>query len=164
MYPRVQSRIELKLGGGLHGLKTGYKDVYTDFKGIYVVSCPANVRLLRSGDWSRISWPYYLLALTYPGFQDTTLSWHRYYILHPHTYTLLLYWQCKLHNGVFSVTQFSLSCSMVVSSKEQDTQSYKSGRQTSALCTELSVGVVSLSIFGDHFVLAGSWSVSIVRS
>ena len=46
MYPRVQSRIELKLGGGLHGLKTRYKDVYTDFKGIYVVSCPANVRLL----------------------------------------------------------------------------------------------------------------------
>ena len=33
-------------GGGLHGLKTRYKDVYTDFKGIYVVSCPANVRLL----------------------------------------------------------------------------------------------------------------------
>ena len=54
MHPRVQSRIELRLGvgeggggwGGLHGLKTMYKDVYTDFKGIYVVSCPANVRLL----------------------------------------------------------------------------------------------------------------------
>ena len=55
---------------------------------------------------------------------------------------------------MFSVTQFSLSCSMVVSSKEQDTQSYESGRQTSALCTKLSVGVVSLSIFGGHFVLA----------
>ena len=43
---------------------------------------------------------------------------------------------------------------LVIESSDGGAQSYESSRQASALCKKLSVGVVSLSVSGGHFILA----------